>query len=91
MHVELLSSLAAERRGDLAATMKASRAPSAPARRRGPHVRLPRICVSWTRITPAAVAGSRRGSSVIVVISATRVARPGDDGYRDKSSLVRAL
>ncbi len=49
------------------------RAPSARARpARAPRVTLPRFRVSWTRTTLAAVAGSRRGRSLVIVISATR-------------------
>jgi hypothetical protein len=72
MHPELLSSLAAEHRRDLADAMIASRARSARAGLRAPHVTLPRLRVSWTRTTLAAVTGSRRGRSLVIVISATR-------------------
>ena len=82
MHPELLSSLATERRRDLAGAMNARRAPSAPsassarpagAGRRAPRMTtLPRVRVSWTRTTLATVADSRRGRSWVIVISATR-------------------
>jgi hypothetical protein len=80
MHPELLSSLAAERRRDLDADIAAHRAPRARAgtrtgRRAHTLTRpalVPRFRVSWTRTTLAAVSGSRRGRSVVIVISATR-------------------
>ena len=72
MHPVLLSSLAAEHRRDLADAMIASRAPSARAGLRAPRVTLPRFRVSWTRTTLAAVTGSRRGRSLVIIISATR-------------------
>jgi hypothetical protein len=92
MHPELLSSLATEHCRDLRAAMSArrpvARRPVADrARPRAPRVSLPRFRVSWTRTRLAAVAGSRRGSSLVIVISATRTARPGTD----RGSLVRAL
>jgi hypothetical protein len=94
MHPELLSSLVAERRRDLAA-MTARRAPSARWRWRAPRVTLPRYRVSLTRTTLAAVAGSRRGSSLVIVISATRPSASRQQaavgGPRDRGSLVRAL
>jgi hypothetical protein len=58
---------------------------------------LPRFRVSWTRTTLAAVAGSRRrGSSVVIVISATRAegaapAPAGATGAGDRRALVKAL
>jgi hypothetical protein len=64
MNTQLLSSLATERRRDLAAAARAGR--------RARPLTLPRFRVSWTRTTLAAVTGSRRGSSVVIVISATR-------------------
>jgi hypothetical protein len=97
MHPELLSSLATERRRDIAAAMTTSRAPSARAGWRAPRVTMPRFRVSWTRTTLAAVAGSRRrGSSLVIVISATRTSGPGGGqaavaGSADRRSLVRAL
>jgi hypothetical protein len=97
MHPELLSSLAAERRREIAATMTAARASSARAGWRPPRVTMPRFRVSWTRTTLAAVAGSRRrGSSLVIVISATRASGPGAGqaavaGSTDRRSLVRAL
>ena len=72
MHPELLSSLAAEHRRDLAASMGTHRAPSAPAGRHAPHLTLPRLRVTWTRTTLAAVAGRHRARSLVIVISATR-------------------
>jgi hypothetical protein len=98
MHPELLSSLATERRRDVAAAMTASSA-SAPARAgwRAPRVTMPRFRVSWTRTTLAAVAGSRRrGSSLVIIISATRTSGPGAGqaavgGSTDRRSLARAL
>jgi hypothetical protein len=95
MHPELLSSLAAEHRRDLHA-MSARRAVADRTRPRVPRVSLPRFRVSWTRTRLAAVAGSRRGSSLVIVISATRTARPGAGAAAvaqraDRGSLVRAL
>ena len=78
MHPELLSSLAAEHRRDLAAARSASTASSgittSPARatRPSPRLTLPRYRVSWSRTNLAAVAGNRRARSVVIVISATR-------------------
>jgi hypothetical protein len=95
MHPELLSSLAAERRRDLAAAMTARPVQSARWRWRAPRVTLPRYRVSLTRTTLAAVAGSRRGSSLVIVISATRPSASREPaavgGSRDRGSLVRAL
>lgn len=71
MHAQLLSSLAAEHRRDLSA-MTASRPLPGRAGRPARPVKLPRFRVSWTRTTLAAVAGSRRGRSLVIVISATR-------------------
>jgi hypothetical protein len=90
MHPELLSSLAAEHRRDLHAAMGARRAVAGRAR---PRVSLPRFRVSWTRTRLAAVAGSRRGSSLVIVFSATRSAQPAAASGRpaDRGSLVRAL
>jgi len=71
MHPELLSPLAAEHRRDLAAMT----VPSPRVSREGGPARLvpvPRFRVSWTRTTLASVAGNRRGTSVVIVISATR-------------------
>jgi hypothetical protein len=72
MNPELLSSLAAEHRRDLTAARTAR--PVRPVRggRPAPRLTLPRYRVSWTRTTLAAVAGHRRGRSVVIVISATR-------------------
>jgi len=81
MHPELLSALAAERRRDLAAAFAACSAPraraSTPAGRRARALLrrpapVPRFRVYWTRTALAAVPGSRRGRSVIIVISAAR-------------------
>ena len=72
MNPELLSSLAAEHRRDLDSAATAQRAPNAPAARRAHPLPLPRFRVSWTRTTLAAVAGNRRGRSLVIVISATR-------------------
>jgi hypothetical protein len=98
MHPELLSSLATERRRDIVAAMTASRASSARPAWRAPRVTMPRFRVSWTRTTLAAVAGSRRrGSSLVIVISATRTSGPGAGqaavagSAADQRSLVRAL
>lgn len=109
MHPELLLSLAAERRRDLAAAMTtrpvaaspafaspafASTGRSARPAWRLPRLTLPRFRVSWTRTTLAAVAGSRRrGSSVVIVISATRASGPAPAvaAPSDRASLVKAL
>ena len=72
MHPELLSSLAAEHRRDLAVARSASTASSARATRPSPRLTLPRYRVSWSRANLAAVAGNRRARSVVIVISATR-------------------
>jgi hypothetical protein len=72
MNPQLLSSLAAEHRRDLDAAMTDRAGPSAPGRRHTHPVTIPRFRVSWTRMTLAAVAGNRRGRSVVIVISATR-------------------
>ena len=72
MNPQLLASLAAEHRRDLEAVTTARHAAAARARRRAHPMTLPRFRVSWKRTTLAAVAGSRRGSSLVIVISATR-------------------
>jgi hypothetical protein len=72
MNPQLLSSLATEHRRDLDAAMTDRAGPAATARRRAHPVTIPRFRVSWTRTTLAAVAGKRRGRSVVIVISATR-------------------
>jgi hypothetical protein len=78
MHPELLSSLAIERRRDLDAAISACCAPRTRTRtaRRGHALArkalLPRFRVSWTHTTLAAVSGRRRGTSLVIVISATR-------------------
>jgi hypothetical protein len=72
-HPELLSSLAAEHRRDLAvAARSAGTVSSARARRPSPRLTLPRYRVSWSRTNLAAVAGNRRARSLVIVISATR-------------------
>ena len=102
MHPELLSSLATERRRDLAAAITArpvSAGAWSPAGRawRRPRLALPRFRVSWTRTTLAAVAGSRRrGSSFVIVISATRACGPAlaptaAAAPSDRGTLVKAL
>jgi hypothetical protein len=95
MHPELLSSLAAEHRRDLRAAMGARRAGAGGTRPRASRVSLPRFRVSWTRTRLAAVAGSRRGSSLVIVISATRTAGTaagaGAGRPAGRDSLVRAL
>jgi hypothetical protein len=83
MNLELLSALATEHRRDLPAGPHAGRAhvpPQAHVRSRAagrPHraLRVPRpsLRVSWSRTTLAAAAGRRRGRSVVIVISATRL------------------
>lgn len=77
MHPDLISSLAAERRRDLDGAMAARRPPRARAARRGrdlvrPAI-LPRFRISWTHTRLAAAPAGRRGGSVVIVISATRV------------------
>jgi hypothetical protein len=85
MHPQLLSSLAAEHRRDLAAAIdrrpqlssarpaRAQPAGASPARaRRARLLTMPKLHVSWSRTRLAAVSGRRRGSSVVIVISATR-------------------
>ncbi|MGH3299985.1 MAG: hypothetical protein ACRDP7_50185 [Trebonia sp.] len=71
-HPELLSSLATEHRRDLDSDVITHRAPRAAGVRRTRPVALPKLRVSWTRTTLNAVAGHRRGKSVVIVISATR-------------------
>jgi hypothetical protein len=76
MHPELLSSLAAERRRDIAAGLRGRRAPRSlpggPRRARlARHRVLPFVHVTWTWTSLAAATG-RRGRSWVVVISATR-------------------
>jgi hypothetical protein len=73
MHPELLSSLAAEHRRDLAAAVPAGGGPPSARAGRPAHPRpWPRFRVSWSRTTLSAVSGSRRGRSLVIVISATR-------------------
>jgi hypothetical protein len=95
MHPELLLFLAAERRRDLAAAMTARPVMSGTgsfARAAWRRPRLPRFRVSWTRTTLAAVAGSRRrGSSVVIVISATRASGPAPAAATAAPSGRRAL
>ena len=71
MHPDMLYALAAERRRDLAASMRAARRPTA-ARDHARRWALPRFHVSWTRTTLSAVADRRRARSLVIVISATR-------------------
>jgi hypothetical protein len=74
MHPELLSSLAAEHRRDLAADLRDDRTATTAARRhRTRRTLLPSYRVSWSRTTLASAAGRRRGRSVVIVISATRM------------------
>jgi hypothetical protein len=74
MNPELLISLAAEHRRDLAARRRASVSAQAVARpRRALRVPLPALRVSWTHTTLAAAVGRRRGRSLVIVISATRM------------------
>jgi hypothetical protein len=75
VHPELLSSLVAERHRDLSACRNPALARGARDSRRASPVRwrLPWFRVSWTHTTLAAVAGRRRGRSLVIVISATRV------------------
>ncbi len=92
MHPELLSSLVAEHRRDLHAAMSARSAVADRSRPRVPRMSLPRFRVSWTRTRLAAVTGRRRGSSLVIVISATRTAGPAVGGRpADRGSLIRAL
>ena len=72
MHQELLSAVVAERRRDLHSAMTARRGQSAGAATRARPRRLPRFRLSWTGTTLAAAAGTRRGKSLVIVISATR-------------------
>lgn len=72
MHPELLAYLVAERHRDVSAAMTRRRAPFARAPWRVPRLTLPRYRVCWTRTTLSAVAGRQRGSSLVIVISATR-------------------
>jgi hypothetical protein len=75
MHPHLMLSLADEHRRDLQADLTAhrpARSTSRPARRRAPHLIVPRLRVTWSRTTLASVAGLRRGRSYVIVISATR-------------------
>ena len=89
MHPELLSALVAEHRRDLHAAMSPRRAVADRTRSR---VNLPRFRVSWTWTRLAAVAGRRRGSSLVIVISATRTSQPGAaTAAPGRDSLVRAL
>ena len=72
MHPELLAYLVTEHHRDLSAAMTCRRAPAARALWRVPRMTLPRYRVSWTGTTLTAVTGSRRGRSLVIVISATR-------------------
>jgi hypothetical protein len=69
MHPELLSRLALERPREIAASLPPARPV---ARRRARRPALP-FQVTWSRTTLAAAADRRRGRSVVIVISATRV------------------
>ncbi|HTR91860.1 MAG TPA: hypothetical protein VMI73_08980 [Trebonia sp.] len=72
MHPQLMLSLAAERRRDMTADLNAHQpVPRCAARRRAPHLTVPRLRVTWSRTTLAA-AGRSRGRSYVIVISATR-------------------
>jgi hypothetical protein len=73
MNPELLSLLAAEHRRDLAAARTALAPPRARRPRRALRLTLPRYRASWTWTSLAVVAGNRRGRSLVIVISATRV------------------
>jgi len=89
MHPELLSAMVTEHRRDLHAAMSPRRAVADRTRSR---VNLPRFRVSWTWTRLAAVVGSRRGSSLVIVISATRTSQPGAaTAAPGRDSLVRAL
>jgi hypothetical protein len=74
---ELLSSLATEHRRDLPVGPHTARAlvpaQAAVRPRRAPSVPLPSLRISWSRTTLAAAAGRRRGRSLVIVISATRM------------------
>jgi hypothetical protein len=70
MHPELLSYLAAERRRDLDRAMTVRCPRDRSPRRARPA--LPRFRLSWTSTRLAAISGSQRGGSVVIVISATR-------------------
>lgn len=77
MHPELISALATEHRRDLAASvsphlMTDGGPTRSPARWRPARRAVPRLRVSWTRTTLAAVADARRSRSWVIVISATR-------------------
>ena len=80
MHPVLISSLAAERRRDVAASFHPqpdpapAPAPSARELRRagGPGRVVPSFRVTWSRTTLAAATGRHRGRSWVIVISATR-------------------
>jgi hypothetical protein len=72
MNPALLPALAAEHRRDLDPGVTAHRAPGATVSRRARPLSVPRFRVSLTRTSLAAVAGSRRGKSLVIVISATR-------------------
>ena len=80
MHPHLMLSLADEHRRDMQADLNTHRpvrtsadrpVPVRPARRRVPHLTVPRLRVTWSRTTLAS-AGLRRGRSYVIVISATR-------------------
>ncbi|TVY99833.1 hypothetical protein EAS64_40000 [Trebonia kvetii] len=72
MYPQLMLSLATERRRDMQADLNAYRPmPARTARRRAPHLTVPKLRVTWSWTTLAA-AGRRRGRSYVIVISATR-------------------
>ncbi|HEX3711594.1 MAG TPA: hypothetical protein VHV09_02270 [Trebonia sp.] len=70
MHPELLTRLALERPREIAASRPAAQPAAAPRHARRPA--LP-FRVTWSRTTLAPAADRRRGRSVVVVISATRL------------------
>lgn len=70
MHPELLTRLALERPREIAAGRPAVHPAAAPRRARRPA--LP-VRITWSRTTLAAAADRRRGRSVVIVISATRL------------------
>jgi hypothetical protein len=72
MHPELLSYMVAEHRRDLSAAARRRPASRARAGRRARPAALPRFRVSLSGTTLAAATGSRRGRSLVIVISATR-------------------
>ena len=69
MHPELLTRLALERPREIGASLPPARPDG---RRRARRPALP-FQFTWSRTTLSAPAGRRRGRSVVIVISATRV------------------